>query len=632
MNRDEQFSTVTSLLLKYETGDFLLLSDVSDALFGLKDYFLEEEAPCTLIEKLRKCVTEEMKQSGNESFVEVLSLGIDLLQRYTQARDEVTKNEMSAAMDAFSCGAEKEAQQKGAPEETRDEETFQIFLTEVRDRLDSAQETILLLEEHAEDQGAIQTLFRIFHTIKGECGFLKIATLGELTHNIENVLDDVRSGKSIVTPVHIDLLLEGLDMSRIILSRLERNDYVMFNDVPLESYVERLKSLSSQQCSNLGEILVASGKMREEDVQRVLQKQKETAFNKRFGEIAVQENYLSSEELRETLRQQKECKNSDSPKVVEHQDPVIKVRASKVNFLVDMIGELLIAMGQISGGGPELMQMRKITRSLQYGAMELRTDSLHSLFGNVRRAIRDLSKQLGKSVKTICTGEDLEIDRNLIEKLEEPLMHLVRNSLDHGMGTPDERRALEKEPQGTLTLKAERHGNSIVITVRDDGRGLDREKILAKAIDKGLVKPDAAMAMSDAQVYNLIFASGFSTNDSVSLISGRGVGMDIVKSVVTENRGRIEIDSEFGTFTEFRLIFPLSTAIIDGMIARVSDSLFVFPIGAVVETIKIREGMISSVSSRVDVACLRGESIPVIPMHDTFAIPHVQDEQVLIGI
>lgn len=564
--------------------------------------------------------------------MESLSSGIDLLRRYADSPDDLTREENAKALAAFRCGRQAE---KGAREPCsapRDDEAFQVFLTEVRDRLNGAQETILSLEERPDDLSAIQSLFRVFHTIKGECGFLKIATLGELTHNIENILDELRSGKSSVTPTHIDLLLEGLDMSREILGRLERNDFVVFNEVSLESYVERLKRASAPQCSNLGEILVASGKISEEDVQKILQKQKETAFSKRFGEIAVQENYLSSEELRETLDRQKECKSGDSPKVAERQDPVIKVRASKVNFLVDMIGELLIAMGQITGGGPELAAMRKITRSLQYGAMELRTDTLHSLFGNVKRAIRDLSKQLGKNVKAACVGEDLEIDRNLIDKLEEPLMHLVRNSLDHGLGTPDERVALGKEPQGTVTLKAERHGNSIVITVRDDGRGLNRQKILAKAIEKGLVRPDQAAVMGASQVYNLIFASGFSTNDSVSIISGRGVGMDIVKSVVTENRGRIEIETEEGSFTEFRLIFPLSTAIIDGMIARVSDSLFVFPIGSVIETIKMREEMISSVAGKVSVANLRGESIPVVSMHEAFGIPRANSRQADIGI
>lgn len=611
--------------MNYESGDFLHLSDIADSLAALKDFFLEEESACTLFDKLLKCVAEEMKKPLGEPFVAGVSSGIDLLSRFVQSSDEVEREEQRGLMRSFCCTESKDAGGGDPCCAERDDETFQIFLTEVRDRLDTAQETILHLEEARDDEAAIQTLFRIFHTIKGECGFLKIATLGELTHNIENILDDLRSKKVTVSQGHIDLLLEGLDMSRDILSRLERKDYVMFNDIPLEAYVGRLKRLSDTSCSNLGELLVASGKIQEDDVQRILQKQKESAFSKRFGEIAVQENYLSAEDLRETLEKQKACKDTDAPKVVERSDPVIKVRASKVNFLVDMIGELLIAMGQISGGGTEILQMRKITRSLQYGAMELRTDTLHSLFGNLRRAIRDLSRQLGKNVRAQCKGEELEIDRNLIEKLEEPLMHLVRNSLDHGLGTEEERLAVGKDAQGTLTLSAERHGNSIVIIVGDDGKGLDRQKILSKAISLNLVKSEAAEALPDAQVFNLIFQSGFSTHDAVSLISGRGVGMDIVRSVVTDNRGRIEIHSEKGRYTEFHLIFPLSTAIIDGMITRVGNSHLVFPIGSVIESIKLRDGMLSAIGGDVEVASLRGQSIPVIRLHELFAIP--PDEQ-----
>lgn len=421
-------------------------------------------------------------------------------------------------------------------------------------------------------------------------------------------------------------------MSREILKRLEKNDYAVFTDVSLDSYVNRVKNVSAAPCANLGEILVAEGKMQEEDVARVLEKQKASAYRKRFGEIAVQEKFLSSEELRETLDKQKDCKAGEPSRVPDRTDPVIKVRASKVNFLVDMIGELLIAMGQISGSGAELMQMRKITRSLQYGAMELRTDTLHTLFGNLRRTVRDLSKQLKKNVRAECVGEDLEIDRNLIEKLEEPLMHLVRNSLDHGIESELDRKNAGKDSQGVVTLKAERHGNSIVITVRDDGKGLERERILSKALEKKLIRAEAADAMTDSQVFNLIFTSGFSTHTEVSLISGRGVGMDIVRSAVVDNRGRIEIESVAGSYSEFRMIFPLSTAIIDGMITRVSQSLFVFPIGSVIESIKIVPAMLSTVNGSVEVANLRGESIPVIRMHETFCITEIPESPAIIGV
>lgn len=282
MTCQERFGFITKLLLNYETGDVLLLSDLSDALFELKDFFLDIPSAISLIEKLRKCVANEMKQSGGKFFTESISEAVDIMQRFAESPDETTKNELIQAMSSFSCKKDTSCC-KDTCSFDRDDETFQIFLTEVRGRLDSAQETILKLEENPDDQEAIQNLFRVFHTIKGECGFLKIATLGELTHNIENLLDELRNGKFAISRNVIDLLLEGVDMSRDILQRLEQNDYVVFNDVSLDSFVLRLKDVPKAQCSNLGEILVATGKLQAEDVDRILQKQKASAFSKRSG-------------------------------------------------------------------------------------------------------------------------------------------------------------------------------------------------------------------------------------------------------------------------------------------------------------------------------------------------------------
>ncbi len=297
-----------------------------------------------------------------------------------------------------------------------------------------------------------------------------------------------------------------------------------------------------------------------------------------------------------------------------------------------MIGELLIAMGQVNDSGPAISQMKKITRSLQYGAMELRTDTVQTLFGTIRRVVRDLCKQLGKAVLLETRGEDLEIDRNLIEKLEEPLVHLVRNSIDHGIEDAEIRTSRGKHSQGTITLSAERRGNSIVISVSDDGGGLNRERIVAKAVERGLVRPEAAESLTDAQVHSLIFASGFSTSETVSQVSGRGVGMEIVKAVVTNNRGRIETESAPGAGTTFRLIFPLSTAIIDGMIVRSMQNLFIFPISAVVESLKVTPSMISTVNGSIEVCDLRGEVVLLLRLDEILGMRRREEAPFMIGV
>ncbi len=632
---EELFLTAGRLLMNYETGDFLLLSELSDLLSDLKDHFLHDDDALHLIERAKLCVTSEMKKAGIPNFAEEISRGIDFLQSlYTASPEE--RIDILKLIEKHSCVAPKEQLKKGAekisiPE--HDIESIAIFVADARDRLNKAQELILYLEEKPEDKSSIQELFRIFHTIKGECGFLKIATLGELTHSIENILEELRSGKSKLSANHIDVLLEGVDLSRDLVDRLNVGELVLHSDIPIDLYLNRLKDVLGPRSSSLGEILISKGKLQEEDVSYILGKQKDSAFSKRFGEIAVQEDLLSPEDLQEAvLSQRKKSDSVQDARIVERSDPVIKVKASKVNYLVDMIGELLIALGQLDYEDAEFMQVRKITRILQMGAMDLRTDSLHGLFGAIKRGVRDLSKQLKKNVRLDYWGEDLEIDRNLIEKLEAPLMHLVRNAIDHGIGDEEERVSLGKEGQGIIRLSAERHGNSVAITVRDSGRGLDREVILQKAIERNLVNADYAENLSDQAIFNFIFNSGFSTKKEVSQLSGRGVGMDVVQAVVTENRGRIEVDSEKGKFTEVRLLFPLSTAIIDGMISRVGENLFIFPIGSVIESFKVDKNAFSSVHKQTELLVHREESIPVLRMHKLFGIEPDSDREPSIGI
>lgn len=394
MSPAAQFIKITNLLLDYETGDFLLLSDLADLITPLKDYFLETNEPYLLIECLLETIRGEMKQAGTEDFAKAVSEAVDLLQAHLNAQDAAQKKDIESRMAALR--KEKTNDEEEESKSYRDDETFLVFMTDVVDRLGEAQNLVLELEDNPGKIETIQALFRVFHTVKGECGFLKIATLGELTHNIENLLDSMRSGKVAVESGHIDILLEGIDLARKIVDQLKKGDVVVFNQFSLDPFYRKIDDCACEKRQTLGDMLVSEGKLKEEDVQKILQKQKETAFSKKFGEIAVKENYLSAQELQDTLGKQKSTAESGEKKA--EQDPIIKVRASKINFLVDMIGELLIAMSQVGDSTPAFAQMKKITRSLQFGAMELRTDTVQSLFGTVRRVVRDLCKQLGKAV------------------------------------------------------------------------------------------------------------------------------------------------------------------------------------------------------------------------------------------
>jgi len=471
-----------------------------------------------------------------------------------------------------------------------DSDQLKLFVSDCEGRFSRAQELILGLEQNPEDLDAVKELFRIFHTIKGECGFLKLSTLGMLAHDSESLLDLLRSGKLPVTKEIVDMLLKGLDLAQELGKDLKNGEFEKYRSVPVGEYITGLSQFTTGQKNDSAPAPVP---------------------------VSVQTNTAPAA-ADTAVREQKNEEHASKKNDLE--DTVIKVKTGKVNYLVDMIGELLICLGQMKEDTEGLPQVRKIARTLQYAGMQLRTESVHALFGTARRIIRDTAEKVGKQVQTVFEGEDLEIDRTLIEELEEPLMHLIRNALDHGIESTEERVLAGKSPEGTVRISAERRGNSIVISVGDDGHGLDREKILKKAVAKGLIRKQDIPDMSDAEVNNLIFVSGFSTNDAVNLISGRGVGMDVVKEAVMKAKGHITTESTPGKGTTFSLHFPLSTAIIDGMLTRTGKNIFIIPIASIVESFKVKKEQIHQVATGVHVLDLRGRMIPIISIAEIFNI------------
>jgi two-component system chemotaxis sensor kinase CheA len=250
----------------------------------------------------------------------------------------------------------------------------------------------------------------------------------------------------------------------------------------------------------------------------------------------------------------------------------------------------------------------------------------------MKRLIRDLSKKLDKNIDLEMTGEELEIDRNLVEILEEPLVHLLRNSIHHGIENRSERIGKNKPDTGKITLTAERKGNNIVISVKDDGKGLDEEKILKKALEKGLVSKDKIKTINKNEIFEFIFLPGFSTAEKVDNVSGRGVGMDIVKTVVASSRGKIEIMSEKDMFTEISLIFPLSMAIIDGMIVKIYDTHFIIPVSNIIESIELDKNMIYKVQNEDNVINLRQRIIPIIWLKDFFNMNDILDDGKILAV
>lgn len=311
----------------------------------------------------------------------------------------------------------------------------------------------------------------------------------------------------------------------------------------------------------------------------------------------------------------------------------LRVSVSKVDQLINLVGELVITQAMLAQKSGELdsaanqpllaglADLDRNTRDLQEAVMSIRMIPMSVVFNRFPRMLRDLTAKLGKKVELITHGESTELDKGLIEKITDPLTHLIRNSADHGIEMPEQRRAKGKAEHGTITLSASHQGGSILIEVRDDGKGLSREKLLSKAREKGMDAPDS---MSDGEVWNLIMAPGFSTAEVVTDVSGRGVGMDVVKKNIASLGGTVEIDSAEGYGMRVSVRLPLTLAIMDGMTVRVSDEVYILPLASVIESFQIKPSEISTVAQGARLVKVRDEYMPVIDLEHVFQVPRFE--------
>ena len=322
---------------------------------------------------------------------------------------------------------------------------------------------------------------------------------------------------------------------------------------------------------------------------------------------------------------------ADAPSAAPAQTQSIRIDLPKLDRLIDSVGELVIAQAMMAqrlategvAAGEELAMLDGLTREIQESAMSIRAQPIGSVFSRVPRILRELASSTGKHVRLDVSGEATELDKTVIERLGEPLTHLIRNAVDHGIESAADRIAAGKPAEGTLSLSAEHRSGRILIRIADDGRGIDRERVLAKAIEKGIVAPEAQL--SKEEIDALIFAPGFSTAAIVTSVSGRGVGMDVVRQNVKELGGRITIESEAGKGTSFTLTLPLTLAISDGMIVNVGDQTLVVPLAHVVESLRPGPGAVKGIGTTRQMLNVRGKFIPVLPVCEQFGAPSCLD-------
>lgn len=406
--------------------------------------------------------------------------------------------------------------------------------------------------------------------------------------------------------------------------------YILPPQANIRSYAELIESLGEDQNLRLGELLVTSGALTEDELEDVLNLQKslhESGGDAPFiGDMLVEKQAVHKEVVDAALNKQEKNKSQSTA------SRVLRVDADKLDMLINLVGELVI-----SGATTNLLaqrledeqltesvsQMGRLVEEIRDSALTLRMVQIGDTFNRFQRVVRDVSKELGKDIKLEISGADTELDKTVVEKIGDPLMHLVRNAMDHGMETAEERQMTDKPPRGVLRLNAFHDSGSIVIEVSDDGRGLSQEKILAKALEKGMV--EAGNNLTESEIYRLILEPGFSTADQVTNLSGRGVGMDVVRKNIEALRGSIDIGSKPGEGTTVSIRLPLTLAIIDGFLVGVGESSYVIPLDMVIECIELDED--ERDYDRQGYINLRGEVLPFLSMRDLFEENNARPER-----
>ena len=515
-----------------------------------------------------------------------------------------------------------------------DDEMTELFCAESQDLLQEVEQGVLVLERNPADAASIDVVFRVFHTFKGNAGVLKLVVLQRLTHELESVLDAARRGKLVLGREAIDLILAGADVLRRyvaeILAQLAGHDRGRSIPLPIPDLIERVQRLLSDRSPALG----AAAKPAVSTPAPAPPPAPAHAAQ-RLSQAAVPVAPLAAPVTSPAAVSAQLPVSAPAPAapatpaMLAAAAPVtpvaapgsVRVDTLKLDGLIDLVGELVVAQSLVvqspeltTVGSAELTrclgQLRGITSELQRTALSLRMVPIRGTFQKMARLVRDLSGQVGKEIRLVLEGEETELDRTLVEELADPLVHMIRNSADHGIELPAARVAAGKPPTGTITLRAFHQGGFIVIKIEDDGRGLSAERIRAKAVERGLVQPDEPLERAD--ILDLIFRPGFSTAEQITGLSGRGVGMDVVRRGIEGIRGKVDVSSVEGRGTTFTLSVPLTLAIIDGLIVGVGDQRYIVPTLSVRESFRLTPGAVTTIQGRGEVVEVRGRLTPML--------------------
>lgn len=560
------------------------------------------------------------------------------------------------------------------------QEIMEDFLIEAFEMIEQLDQDLVELENNPQDLELLNRIFRVAHTIKGSSSFLNFDTLTHLTHNMEDVLNKARKGELKLSHEIMDVVLPSIDLMKALLISIRDNGTDANSGIDISESVKKLQAISNEksdsaptQTTNESKKTTQSptpevqnpstsnnpladepdldySNMSEQEVEaeiaRLLQKRQEADKQKRSEKKKMQ-----NQDVLESVQQTQKSQSSENPAPKKPENPkkadetkipstgveqTVRVDVRRLDSLMNLIGELVLGKNRlirIYGDVEERYDGEKfleelnqvvssistVTTDLQLAVMKTRMQPVGKVFNKFPRMVRDLSRELGKNIDLIITGEETELDKSIVEEIGDPLIHIIRNSCDHGIEVPEVRKNAGKSEMGTVELKAYNEGNHIVIEISDDGKGLDPDMLKQKAIEKGVITEREADAMTDKEAFGIIFKPGFSTAKSISNVSGRGVGMDVVKTNIEKLNGLIEIESEKGVGTTQKLKIPLTLAIIQALLVGVQEEYYAIPLSSVLETVRVSQDEIYTVDGK-SVLRLRDEVLSLVRLADIFKV------------
>ncbi len=534
-----------------------------------------------------------------------------------------------------------------------DDELLQEFLAESWEMMARLDNEIVLLEKDPSSEELIASIFRAIHTVKGTCGFIGLEKIGKVSHSTENVLGKMRDRELEIVPDSISLVLEGIDRVKELMEGLEATSAEP--DVDSSELIERLDALANS--GGVTEEVAADDLDAQIEAARLAtlarieeeKAAKEASPVEAEAPVAVPEVAVPVIEEKKTVApvvnkpSQSATKNASGEKeagaghsVVA--DLTIRVNVNVLDTLMNLVGELVLTRNQLiqlsrldeeSRYAAPITHLNRVTTDLQEGVMKTRMQPIGNAWNKLPRLVRDLSQVTGHKIELEMNGADTELDRTVLEAIRDPLTHMVRNSADHGIESPEMRKSLGKNEAGLLKLDAFHEGGHVIIEIQDDGAGINTEKVLAKAIANGVVSEQEAGSMRQNEVLNLIFNAGLSTSEQVSSVSGRGVGMDVVKTQIEQIGGAVELQSEMGAGTTVRIKIPLTLAIVSALIVKSGGEIFAIPQLGVMELVRVAAEDRSRIERIHDkeVFRLRDKLLPLVYLNDVLGLEDLENRE-----